>query len=444
MFTPNSPAVRASLLAAVAIVVGNMVGTGVFSSLGFQAGPIPSAFPIMLLWMLGGVLAFCGAVNYAELTAAFPRSGGEYQLLSRVFHPGIGFVSGWVSMIAGFSLPVAAAALVFGKYTCAIFGGESDAVALLVAAGLVVAVTIAHFVSVAFSGRFQWIATALNVLLILTLSVCAFVLPAGQPVSFLPQAGDGALIWGRESRFLENLIYVLYAYSGWNAACYIAGEVERPERNVPRALLLGTALVTLLYMALNAAMLFATPMTELAGSQENVAFVASAHIFGESGGRIMAGLIAAALLSSISAMTWAGPRVSQQMGRDYPLLAVLARTTPAGVPWVAMLLQMCLVLFLIFTSNVREIMNRTIFLLEIILLLTVWGVVHLRIRQPDLPRPCRAWGYPWTTGIFLIMIAFTLANILLKRPEDTRWGVAILITGAGFYWLARPPQAKPA
>lgn len=441
----SAPApIKVPLLAAIAIVAGNMIGTGVFSSIGFQAGPLPSGFFILLLWLLGGVLAFCGAVNYAELTAAFPRSGGEYQMLSRVYHPGVGFVSGWLSMTVGFPAPIAAAALVFGDMVAAVAGGESAAVSRMAAAGVVILVTGAHLISVAFSGRFQWISTALKMLLVAVLAVCGFLLAEGKGGGFLPGAAEAALAADRTTWlvFFTSLIYVLYAYSGWNAACYIAGEIDRPERNVPRALLIGTAVVTVLYIAVNAAMFYATPAPALAASGNKAAFTASQFIFGDSGARIMAALIAFGLVSAISAMTWAGPRVTQQMGRDYPLLGFLARTSSGGIPVAAVILQSALVLLLIFTSDVEAIITRTTFLLEIVLLLTVWGVVHLRIRQPDLPRPYRAWGYPWTTILYLVMIAFTLAVILKERPEDTRWGLAILITGVAFYFLARSPQRR--
>ena len=363
-------------------------------------------------------------------------------MLSRIYHPGVGFVSGWVSLLAGFPAPIAAAALIIGNYICLIAGADPGILAKLFAAGVVICLTGAHLISVAFSGRFQWMATALKALLVAALAVCGFILPEGQPVHFLPQAGDGALIWQNGNAFIGSLVFVLFAYSGWNAACYIAGEVERPERNVPRALFTGTAIVTVLYLAVNAAMLYATPMKELAASGVDVAPVAASYIFGKSGGFITAGLISLGLISSISAMTWAGSRVSQQMGRDYPMLGMLARTDPHGIPWFAVLFQSGLALLLIFSQDVQSIITHTTFLLELMLLLTVWGVIHLRIRQKDLPRPYRAWGYPWTTLLFLIMVGFTLATLLRDR-ESTRWGLAILATGVLCYLFVRTPKTGP-
>jgi APA family basic amino acid/polyamine antiporter len=428
----------------VAIVVGTMVGTGVFGALGFQVQEFPSGFLVVLLWLTGGIIAFCGAVNYAELAAAFPRSGGEYQLLSRIYHPGIGFMSGWISLTVGFPAPVALSALLAGHCACGVAGVESVLLAQLIAAGLVVMITGAHLISVGFSGKFQGLSTLLKVLLLAGLTVCGFWLPEGQPVNFLPQAGDGAMLAGNVNGFFSALIWVLFAYSGWNAACYISGEVENPQRNVPRALLFGTLLVMILYIGINAAMLYAAPIPALAARPESMAVTVAAHIFGPHGGTIVTGLIGLGLVSSISAMMWAGPRVLQEMGRDYPTLGFLARTSSGGVPWMAVLLQGALALLLIFTADVRSIVNRTEFLLQMVLLLTVWGVIHLRVRQPDLPRPCRAWGYPWTTILFLIMITFTLAWLLRERHEATRWGMGIMITGLAFYFLLRNERRTTA
>lgn len=428
---------RVPFSAALALVVGNMIGTGVFVSLGFQTGDMPSGFVIALLWLVGGLIAFCGAVNYAELTAAFPNSGGEYQLLSRIYHPSVGFTSAWVSFIAGFPAPVALNALLIGGYTCSILGADEGMLDKLIAAGVIVMLTGAHLISVAFSGRFQGIATALKVALVAALALSGFLIPAGQPISFLPQSSDGALIW--QAAFFGSLVYVLYAYSGWNAACYVAGEIENPRRNVPRALMIGTGIVTLLYVAVNAAMLYSTPMQELAGP--GVAHIAATHIFGAKGGALMAALIGFGLISSISAMTWAGPRVTQQVGRDFPALSWMAHTSPSGVPVVAVVLQGMMALLLVFSGSVQQLIDRTVFLLEVMTLLTVFGVIHLRFFRPQVERPLKAWGYPFTTILYLAMVGWTMAYLLLNKPEETRSGLLLLLVGAALYLFARGPRS---
>lgn len=432
---PSDPSARrpsVSLAAATALVVGTMVGTGIFTSLGFQIAAAPSAFPILLLWVAGGVLAFCGAVNYAELTAAFPRSGGEYHLLGRVYHPSLGFLSGWVSLTAGFPAPVAVSALLFGHYATSAAGWTAEWARPLACAAIVL-VTAVHLVSVKASGRMQILSTSLKVALIAGLAVAGFAVKDPQPVSFAPKAGDGALI--ASNAWVVSLIFVLYAYSGWNAACYIAGEVRDPQRSIPRALLLGTGLVLALYLALNAAFLYSAPMEEMKGRRQ-VAFVAAEHIFGPAGGRVAAGIIALALVSSISAMLWAGPRVVQVMGRDYPLLSPLAKTWRGGSPRVGILLQAGLALLLALAANVEQIVAGMELCLQLVLLLTVWGVLHLRLRKPDLPRPYRAWGYPWTTLLFCAAMAFVLAYILKERQRESIMGLSNLGTGLVLYFFA--------
>lgn len=439
MSAPN----RIRLPAAVALVAGTMIGTGVYGSLGFQVAAVPSAFPILLLWVLGGVLAWCGAVNYAELTAALPRSGGEYHLLGRVYHPGIGFLSGWISLTVGFPAPAAVSAVFFANYAASATGwrfGSPQMTMGVLALGVLAAMTVLHLVSVRTSGRGQTLLTVVKTLMVAGLAVSGFLVEDPAVTRFWPQPGDGALM--AQPGYAVSLIFMLYAYSGWNAACYIAGEVENPGRTVPRALILGTLLVTILYTGLNAAFLYSTPLSALSG-QADVGFVAAGHILGSNGARLVAGLIAAGLVSSISGLLWAGSRVAQVMGQDHPLMAPLALTNSRGVPWFAVLFQGILAAGLILGANVPQILACTEFSLNLVLVLTVWGVIHLRWQEPALPRPYCAWGYPWTTGLFLVMMTFVLAWILMNRHLESLLGLAnavlaLVVYGAARAWTLRP------
>lgn len=431
------------LSAALAVVVGTMIGTGVYGSLGYQVAALPSAFPVMMLWILGGVLAAFGAVNYAELTAALPRSGGEYHLLGRVMHPAVGFLSGWTSITAGFPAPIAVSAAFFANYTAGatgwVFFGSEQTTYYILASGVIIAMTGLHLISVQASGRAQTGLTVLKVLLVAGLAGSGFLVKDPAAISFWPQPGDGTLM--TKPDFPIGLIFVLYAYSGWNAACYIAGEVENPARTLPRALLGGTLIVTLLYVALNAAFLHSTPVPALSGQAE-VGFVAAQHIFGDHGARLVAGLIAAGLVSSISGLLWAGPRVAQAMGQDHELLAPLALTTSKGVPWVATLFHGAFAMLLLFAANVPQILTATEFALQLVLALTVWGVIHLRRKEPSLPRPYKAWGYPWTTLLFLGAMVYILSYLLQNRPRESFWGlgnvlVAFCVYSAAATWRAR-------
>ncbi|MGB3651424.1 MAG: amino acid permease, partial [Rivularia sp. (in: cyanobacteria)] len=339
------------LFTATCIVVANMIGTGVFTSLGFQVVDIKSGFTLLFLWMVGGVFALCGALSYGELGAAMPYSGGEYYYLSRIYHPVVGFLSGWVSVTVGFAAPIAAAAMALGAYFKGVFPiVSSTAIAL----GVVVGVSLIHSRSKTFGSYFQQIFTILKVLLIVVLIVCGFLLAEPQQLGFLPSAGDVNLIFS--SPFAISLVYVTYSYSGWNAAVYLASEVEEPEKNLPRSLIGGTLIVMGLYLLLNFIFLHTTPLNKLAGEVE-VGYIAANQIFGLFGAKIMGVLISFGLISSISSMVLAGPRVTQAIGEDIPLFKMLARKNTSGIPYLAILVQLFIVTVLILTSSFQAVIT---------------------------------------------------------------------------------------
>ncbi|MEM7146642.1 MAG: amino acid permease [Verrucomicrobiota bacterium] len=422
---------RVSLVPATAIVVGNMIGIGVFTGLGFQAAAFQSPFALLMVWVLGGVVALCGALCYAELAAAIPRSGGEYHFLSRVFHPFFGFLSGWVSVTVGFAAPVAAAAMAFGGYLSELYGVPGK----VASCALVALVTGVHLSSVRVGGRFQSVFTIGKVALILVIVGWAFLISEGVGISFLPGEGDWGMVFS--GPFAIAMFYVMYAYSGWNASTYVMDDVVDARRTVPRSLLLGTGLVTLIYVALNAAFLYTTPMAALAGSGEKVALVASREIFGARGGEAVTLLISFGLISSVSAMTWAGPRVAMTMGEDRRLLNWLSWRSVHGVPRVALLWQAAVVFVLVGTSSFEAVVIYIEVILVAASLLTVGGVIYLRWREPDLERPYRAWGYPVTPLVFMGMSVWMLVYGIKERPAESFWGAVTLFTGAGGYLVSR-------
>src|ERR1700742_4392549 len=226
------------VIVAPSIVVADMVGVGVFTSLGFQVKDIPSGFSILLLWVIGGIVALCGVFSYSELGAMFPRSSGEYNFLSRAFHPAFGFLAGWVSATVGFAAPVALAAMAFGEYGRSIVPGVSP---LALAMGLVWAVSIVQLFGVRHSSTFQLVATILKVVLIVAFLVAGFAIGTPQPISFAPSAADFTHI--TSAPFAIGLVFVMYSFSGWNAATYIIGEMRLPQQNLPRALLAGALIL---------------------------------------------------------------------------------------------------------------------------------------------------------------------------------------------------------
>jgi basic amino acid/polyamine antiporter, APA family len=413
-----------SLLAATCIVIANMVGTGIFTSLGFQVGDLPSGFAIIVLWAVGGICAMCGALSYAELGAALPRSGGEYHFLREIYHPSIGFVAGWISATVGFSAPVAIAAMPFGTYLGEIFPGTNP---LLLGLAVVWVTTLVLLWDLRLGSAFQIGSTLLKVALLAVIIVGGFSLRRAQPISLLPVNGDGSLIIS--APFAISLYWVMYAYSGWNASTYITNEIRDPARNVPLSVGFGTLLVALLYIAMNAAFLRTTPIPEMVGKQQ-VALIAGTHIFGATGGKVMAALICLSLISTVSAMMWIGPRVTATMGEDLRILAWLARRNRRGIPTTAILAQFVIVNIMLLTATFQTVVNYVQFSLTLCSALTVLGVFVLRYQRPRLPRPYRVWGYPITPLIFLAISGWMLWHLLAegstRGPSLLGLGTAVL------------------
>src|SRR5438128_921213 len=229
------------------IVIANIIGTGIFTSLGFQLADIQPGFPLLMLWIIGGITALCGALCYGELSAALPRSGGEYHFLSQIYHPALGFMAGFVSATVGFAAPIALAAMAFGKYFNGIFNFGSPVVLSFV---LVWIVAVFHFGNLRLGSVFQNVWTIVKLVLIAVLIGAGMLIDPKQPITFSPEpAGTISIFTGA---FAVSLVYVMYSYSGWNASSYIIGEVKEPERNVPRSLLVGTLIVMAAYVLLNA------------------------------------------------------------------------------------------------------------------------------------------------------------------------------------------------
>lgn len=423
---------------ATAIAVADMVGIGVFTSLGFQVQDITSGFSILLLWTVGGIVALCGALAYGELGAALPRSGGEYNFLSRIFHPAIGFMAGWLSATVGFSAPIALAAMAFAAYFKGVWpNGPSP---LVLGLAIAWAIGLVHLTGIRHGSQFQNISTVLKVVLIIGFIAAGLIYGTPEPVSFVPSAVDLTNISG--APFAIGLVFVMYAYSGWNASTYIIGEIKDPQRTVPRSLFCATLIVVLLYVGLNAVFLYTTPIDKMAGQVE-VALVAGQHIFGDAGGRIVAGLICFGLISTISAMIWIGPRVIKVMGEDMPIFKIFARETEKGVPALAILSMLVIVTVLIATQSFEGVLDYIQFSLTLSSFLTVFGVMVLRWSQPALVRPYRTWGYPVTPLIFLGVTGFMMVYLVTEKPLQSLAGFATLLAGLLVFAVSQKLSQTP-
>ena len=432
------PARSIGFVTACAIVVANIIGTGVFTSLGFQLPAIHSSFALLMLWIVGGVAALCGALSYGELSAALPRSGGEYHFLSRIYHPALGFMAGIVSATVGFAAPIALGAMAFGKYFQGVFGFGSP---VLLSFAIVWLVALFHLGNLKVGSVFQNLWTLVKLLLIAGLIGAGFLLYPKQPISFLPSADDAMSIFG--GPFAVALVYVMYSYSGWNAASYITGEIKQPEKNVPRSLLVGTLIVMVTYTALNAVFLMTTPAQEMSGQLE-VGLIAGKHIFGDNGGRIVGAVICIGLISAISSMTWIGPRVTMSMGEDNPLIRFLARKNRGGVPVNAALVQLLLVNLLLVTRSFELVVIYIQFTLLFCSLLTVLGVMVLRQTQPDLARPYKVWAYPLPPLIFSTITIWMMVYLLGSHPTESLAGLGTMFAGLLLYVFTGQRQITSA
>ncbi len=427
----RSPRRTVGFFTACGIVIANIIGTGVFTSLGFQVADIHSGFALLMLWIVGGIAALCGALCYGELSAALPRSGGEYHFLSEIYHPALGFMAGFISATVGFAAPIALAAMAFGKYFHGVFNFGSP---ILLSFVTVWIVALFHFGNLRLGSTFQNVWTLVKLLLIAALIGAGLLIEEKQPISFLPHAADTMAIFS--GAFAVALVYVMYSYSGWNASSYIIGEVKNPERNVPRSLLVGTTIVMAAYVLLNAVFLATAPQDEMRGQLE-VGLIAGKHIFGENGGRIVGAVICLGLISAISSMTWIGPRVTMSMGEDHWLLRFLGRKNAEGVPANAVLVQLLIVNLLLLTRSFELVVIYIQFALLLCSLLTVIGVVVLRMARPEIARPYRVWLYPIPPIVFAAITVWMMVYLLRSKTTESIAGLATAIAGFLLYFCAR-------
>ena len=422
---------------ATAVIIANMIGTGVFTSLGFQLLGISSGFAILMLWAVGGLAALCGALCYSELGTRLPRSGGEYNFLGEIYHPAAGFISGWVSATIGFAAPIAAVAIAFSKYGSAVLpGGLSETAQTAIALALVLGMAGLHARSRRLSGGSQTAFTAVKLVLIAAFILAGLTLvETPQTLSFAPNAdGVSALL---SPAFAVSLIYVSYAYTGWNAATYISGELAEPQRTLPGILVSGTLVVAVLYVLLHVVFLRAAPMAEMAGEVE-IGYIAARGIFGDVGGRIAGGMLALLLISSVSAMTLAGPRALQAIGEDFHAFRWLGRTNAHGVPRNAVMLQSAVAALFVLTQSFETIIVFAGGLLAFNSLLAVLGLFVLR-RREGRDAPFRVPLYPVVPLVYATITAFTLVYVVLDNPATAVAALALIVVGGLVYALSTLP-----
>jgi APA family basic amino acid/polyamine antiporter len=418
-----------------AVVIANMIGTGVFTSLGFQLLDIQSGFAILLLWAIGGLIAVCGSMTYAELGSALPRSGGEYNFLTEIYHPSAGFISGWISATIGFSAPTALAAITFSTYLLTIFPEiNNDWLRKIIACSLIVILAFIHSSNRKSSGGLQMIFTVMKVGVIILFCFGAILFAKNiQPVSFSPNSNDISTIFS--GSFAVSLIYVSYAYTGWNAATYLSSEIERPQKYLPLILISGTTIVTVLYILLNFVFLSVAPIEDMQGKIE-IGFIAAQSAFGGSVANFTGLILSLLLISTVSAMTIAGPRVLQVIGEDFKVLNILSIKREDGIPSTAIYIQSLIAIIFILSSSFESILVFAGFTLALNSFVTVIAVFVLRSKQPNLPRPYKTFGYPFTPLIYLALTGWTLYFVIINRPIEVLFSLGIILSGLIFYYFS--------
>ena len=403
-----------------ALVVANMIGTGVFTSLGFQLQDVQNSWSILILWTLGGVMAITGAFCYAEIGSTFKASGGEYIFLSKLYHPIAGYLSGWISLIIGFAAPVALAAMAFGVYLGNVLQIDSKLLAL----AAVILVSLIHSFSLNVSSNFQSYASWFKVLLILFLVLLGFFyLPADTALDFSDTWQSELIL----PSFAVAFVYVSYSYTGWNAAAYIIEEFHQPEINLPKALLRGTLIVTILYVLLQYVFLKHAGLEQLKG-QLDIGHVYASQILGNNGAKIINILISFFLISSISAMIWVGPRVSFAMSKDFKIWSFLRKKNKNMLPVTAVWFQAVISIIYVLTGTFESVLLYCGFILQLSAALTVIGVFLLR-RNKTIQSKYKAPLHPLLPLIFTAFSIWILIYLFMNRPKEC--GIGMLILGIG-------------
>lgn len=444
------------LFSATILVIANMVGTGVFTTSGFIMQELGDPASLLLCWIVGGVFALSGALCYGELGAMFPRAGGEYVFLRESFGKGVAFLSGWVSLVVGFSAPIAAAAIAFAtyllrlmpetphaEYACTLWGFRILTLSpvTLVAIAIIVIISLAHYHSLSLGTKIQNVLTLFKVGFIVCLVVAGFCCGRGDGGQLFSMPSLDGMLSGK---FAVALIFVSFAYSGWNAAAYLGGEIRRPERTIPVSLIAGTLVVTCVYLVLNLLYLYALPAAEMSGVLEIGAATAGA-LFDGTIGRLFTVAIGVGLLSVLSAMIMTGPRVYYAMARDGVFFRLFGRVNSLHrTPAHAILLQGGLATLLILTASFDSLLLYIGFTLSLSATLTVIGMIRLRFSRPWLVRPYRTLGYPVTPLLFILGNLWIVCFSLASRPVAALFGLGTIGAGWGVYlfFLAKGGGAR--
>lgn len=423
-----------------------MIGTGIFTSLGFQVVPgigIPDPFAILIIWLVGGIISLCGATVYGEIATTFNKSGGEYTFLTKLYHPLLGFVSGWISIIIGFSAAIAGLSIATGEYFLPIIGSPEDAhligipIVKLIGAIVIGVIALVQMRGVKVGGMVQNYMTYIKLGLVFTfLALPLFFGGEGKTsgVNFAPSEESFDMIFSLS--FAGSLVWVMFAYSGWNASSYIVGNMENPKRNLPFSLMVGTLIVTVLYLLLNTVFMYVATFDELA-FKVDLGNVVASKLLGGKVALFFSAVFSLALISGVNAMFIAGPRVAQQMGKDHSLFKALGKESKGGAPKIAIIVMAVISIILVFTVPFDAIIRFTGFTLAVFALLTVVGIFILRHKKMANENTVKAWLYPISPIIFIALSLWMMAYFAIDEPMIILWFFIVIAPAVVIYFLTK-------
>ena len=430
------------------MVIANMVGTGIFTAIGYQVmnNGIPDPFSILIIWVIGGLLSLCGAFSYSEVASCINRSGGEYSYLSDLYHPLVGFLSGWTSIIVGFSAAIAALGLAIGEYFLPLIGFDKNytlnilyfdiSIQKLVALGAIIIIAGIHVRGIKFGGIFQNYITFFKLILISLILVLPFLFSDYEHsnISFLPTAETSKTILS--SAFAGSLVWVMFSYSGWNASTYILRNLEKPKKTLPFSLIFGTIFVTIIYVLLNFIFMYVASFKELEG-QIDVGNIVMQKVLGKNTALIISGVFSFALLSGLSAMMMAGPRVAEEIGKDFHLFKILAKQNRKGNPTIAIFFIASVSSFLVIFSSFKDMIEYIGIALTIFSFLTVSAVFVIRKKNITNQLGIRCWGYPFTPLLFQFLSLWMMYYFISEDPIKIVWCIITLIPAVLIYYISK-------
>jgi APA family basic amino acid/polyamine antiporter len=437
------------LFTAIILVVANMIGTGIFTTSGFIIQEVEDPVILLLCWLIGGIFALCGALCYGELGAAFPEAGGEYVYLRESFGALVAFLSGWISLLVGFSAPIAAAAIAFATYGSGILTLSVHPLGSLAIAGitvvtispitlaaitLIIILSLVHYQGIKIGTRVQNTLTSFKIAIILLFIAAGLLFGNGSLSHFSGNVPLASLVQGK---FAVSLIFVSFAYSGWNAACYLGSEIKDPSRKIPLALFTGTLSVLILYLLVNAVYIYALPASRMSGVLE-IGLTSASALFGANVGKYLGAAIGIGILSALSAMILTGPRVYYAMSKDGVFFELFGRVHQRyKTPAFAIFLQAALAIVFILTLSFEKLLIYIGFTLALFAMLTVLGLMTLRLKAKALRSPYKTFGYPVTPIIFILGNLWIAYFSIRSQPLASLWGLLTIACGIAVYLYFR-------